>query len=78
MSSIELRHIINEHLSHIEDVPFLNALKTIVESKVSEGFYKLSDYQKKRIDLARGQLKDRQTISHDDLQKEINQWLSSK
>jgi len=78
MSTIELRHIISEHLSHIEDVSFLNALRTIVETKVSEGIYKLSDYQKKRIDSARQQLKKGQTISHEDLQKEIDQWLSSK
>ncbi len=78
MSTIELRHIINEHLSHIEDISFLNAIKTIIESKVSDGIYKLSNYQKDRINSARLQLKNRQTISHEDLQKEINQWLDSK
>ncbi len=78
MSTIELRHIINEHLSHIEDVSFLNAIKTIIESKVSDGVYKLSEYQKDRIDLARLELKNGQTISHDDLQKDIDQWLSTK
>lgn len=78
MSTIELRHIISEHLSHIDDVSFLKAIKTIIESKASEGNYKLSDHQKKRIDLARLQLKSGQTISNDDLQKEVDQWLSSK
>ena len=78
MSTLELRHIITEQLSHIDDINFLNALKTIIESKVSEGIYKLSDFQKARINSARQQLKNKQTISHDDLQKEINQWLSSK
>ena len=78
MSTVELRHIITEHLSHIEDVSFLNALKTIVESKVSGGTYKLSDYQRMRIDSAKQQLKKGQTISHEDLQKEIDQWLNSK
>jgi hypothetical protein len=78
MGTIELRHIITEKLSRIEDVSFLNAIKTIIESKVFEGTYKLSDYQKNRIDSARQQIKNRQTISHDDLQKEIDQWLSSK
>jgi hypothetical protein len=78
MSTLELRHIINEHLSHIEDVSFLNAVKTIVESKASNGIYQLSDYQKARIDSAREQLKKGQTISNDDVQKEIEQWLSSK
>ncbi|HAQ19009.1 MAG TPA: hypothetical protein DCR40_07215 [Prolixibacteraceae bacterium] len=78
MSTIELRHIITEHLTHIDDVSFLNAIKTIIESKVSDGTYKLSDYQKNRIDIARQQLKGRQTISHDEIQKEIDQWLSSR
>jgi len=78
MSTLELRHIINEHLSHIEDVSFLNALKTIIESKALNGVYQLSDYQKERINSAREQLKKGQTISNDDVQKEIEQWLSSK
>ena len=78
MGTIELRNIIIERLSQIEDVSFLNAIKTIIESKASEETYRLSDYQKNRIDSARQQLKNKQTISQDDLQKEINQWLSSK
>ncbi|HAH25469.1 MAG TPA: hypothetical protein DCL77_17205 [Prolixibacteraceae bacterium] len=78
MSTIELRHIIDEHLSHIDDVAFLKAIKTIVENKASEGIYKLDDFQKHRINSAREQLKNGQTISNDDLQKEIDQWLRSK
>lgn len=78
MSTIELRHIINEHLSHIEDISFLNAIKTIIESRVTGGVYQLSDFQKERIDIARLELKNGQTISHVDLQKEIDQWLSIK
>lgn len=78
MSTTELRHIINEHLSHIEDVSFLNAIKTILESKASDGIYKLSDFQRKRIDLAREQLKKGQTISNDAIQEEVNQWLNTK
>lgn len=78
MSTIELRHIITEHLSHIEDASFLNAIKTIVESKLSEGEYKLSDFQKKRVDLARNELKQKKTISNNQLQKEVDQWLNTK
>ena len=78
MSTVELRHIITEHLSHIDDASFLNAIKTIIESKVSEGEYKLSDFQKKRIDSARNELKQKKTISHNELQKEIDQWLNTK
>jgi hypothetical protein len=78
MSTIELRHIIIEKLSLIDDASFLKAIKTIVESKVSERVYKLSDFQKKRIESGREQLRKGQTISNDVLQKEIDQWLNTK
>ena len=78
MSTIELRHIIIEKLSLIDDASFLKAIKTIVESKVSERVYKLSDFQKNRIESGREQLRKGQTISNDVLQKEIGQWLNTK
>ena len=78
MSTIELRHIIIEKLSLIDDASFLKAIKTIVESKISEKVYRLSDFQKKRIESGREQLKKGQTISNDVLQKEIGQWLNTK
>jgi len=78
MSTIELRHVITEYLTHIDDASFLNAIKTIIESKVSEGTYMLSDYQKKRIEEGREQIKKGQTISNDSLKLEIDQWLSTK
>ena len=78
MSTVELRHIINEQLSKIEDVTFLEAIKTIVDSKISDGIYQLSDFQKERIDTARKELKKYETISHNEVQKEINKWLKEK
>ena len=78
MSTVELRHIIAEHLLQIEDESFLSALKTIIESKISSGIYKLSEYEKERIYLAREALKNGYTISHENVQKEIEQWLSQK
>jgi len=78
MSTVELRHIISEQLSRIDDESFLSALKIIIESKISGGTYKLSDFQKDRIDIARKELKGGMTITHNDLQKEIDQWLKEK
>jgi hypothetical protein len=78
MSTVELRHHIIEKLSLIDDDSFLKAIKTIIESKVNESVYKLSDFQKNRIDSGRKQLKKGQSISNDTLQKEIDQWLNTK
>lgn len=53
MSTVELRHLITEYLMHIVDPSFLNIIKTILESKVNEENYKLSYFQKKRIEEGR-------------------------
>lgn len=77
MSTIELRHIINQHLSHIDDASFLNVLKTIIETKVSSDNYKLSEFQKERINKARQEYQNGQSIKNEDLQNEITQWLGT-
>ncbi|MEI7983803.1 MAG: hypothetical protein WCI71_19305 [Bacteroidota bacterium] len=74
MSTVELRQLIAKYLSQIEDVSFLKALKTIIESKVSDGVYKLSDYQRKRIEQAKEQLRNGQTFSDNEVQKEVDLW----
>jgi len=78
MSTIELRHIIIEHLSKIDDPSFLNAIKTIVESKISSEMYELSQFQMDRINSARNDLKNGRLISDDELQNEISQRLGEK
>jgi hypothetical protein len=78
MSSNELKQKIIDQLSHIEDVTFLKAIKTLIDSKAEGETYILSDYQKERIQKGREQLRKGQTVSHETLQKEIDQWLGSK
>jgi hypothetical protein len=78
MGTIELKQRIIDQLSHIDDIPFLKAIKTLVDSKAEGELYKLSEYQKERVSLGREQLSKGQTISHEKLQKEIDQWLGSK
>ncbi|NVO18672.1 MAG: hypothetical protein HXX13_03180 [Bacteroidetes bacterium] len=78
MSTVELREKIIHQLANINDAAFLQAIKTLVDSIAEKEVYKLSDYQKERVQLGRKQLINGQTFSHDDLQKEINLWLGSK
>jgi predicted transcriptional regulator len=78
MSTIELKKKIIDQLSRIDDVSFLKAIKTLVDSKAHDEIYKLSEFQKERIREGREQLKKGQTISNETVQKEIDQWLGSK
>ncbi len=78
MSTIEFRELIINQLSHINDSTFLKAIKVLVDSKADAEVYKLSDFQKERIRKGRDQLSKGKTISHEELQLEIDQWLVSE
>lgn len=78
MSTIEIKKKIIDQLSHIDDISFLKAIKTLVDSKAEGEIYKLSEFQKERIREGREQLRKGQTISNQALQKEMDQWLGSK
>lgn len=78
MSTIELRHIISEHLSHIDDDSFLNAIKTIIESKLTTSTYKTSAFQKNRLESARNEFETGNSIADEVVHNEIEQWLNTK
>ena len=78
MNTLEIRTSIFRNLSLIEDIPFLEAIKTIIDSKVKEDIYQLSDAQRNRIMESKAQIKKGQFIDNDDLEKEIDLWLNSK
>ncbi len=78
MSTLELRQVITEYLAHIEDAALLKAIKTMIESRVSDGTYMLSEDQIKRVEEGREQLEQGTTISNESLKLEIDQWLGTK
>ena len=78
MNTVELRNMISQRISLIDDEPFLVAIKTNLDAKVSSSIYKLSNFQKERIALGREQLKNGSVISNEDLQAELDLWLSTK
>ncbi len=78
MSTIDFREMIINQLAHINDASFLKAIKALVDSKAEEGVYKLSDFQTERIRMGREKLSKGKTFSHEEIQKEIDQWLESK
>jgi len=78
MSTIQLRDDISEYLSHIDDVSFLNAMKTILGSKISEKTYNLSEKETKRVEEGRKQYMKKEPISDEQREDEIEQWLKTK
>lgn len=78
MSTSELRNKLIEDIFLIEDKSFLEALKTIIDTKLATTTYELSDFQKERIRKGREQFVNGSVISNENVQKKIDKWLTTK
>jgi len=77
MSTLELRNQLIDNIFKIEDKSFLEALKTIVDSKIASTTYELSDYQKNRIKKGREQFNNGLTIPNELIQEKTEKWLNT-
>ena len=77
MSTAELKIDLINRIANLKDIAIINQIKHLLDSEDDE-VYQLTTEQKKRIALGREQLKNNQTISHEDLQQEISAWLGTK
>lgn len=78
MKTIELKNILIHQISEIDDVSFLEAIKTIVESKMNSEVLTLTQEQKDEIMASKKEIEEGKYIEQDDLDKEINEWLKEK
>ena len=78
MSNNGLRDDIIKNLTQIEDSNFLNALKLLIDSKVNDGVFSLSRLQKERVKQGRVRIKEGETLSHEEVQREMDKWLGTK
>ena len=75
MSSVELREKILKKLESVDD-HILKEVLTLIEFETKEGVYKLSNDQKSAVIESRQQIKDGNTFTNDEVDKEIDGWLS--
>lgn len=77
MSTAELKIDLISRIANLKNTAVMEQIKNLLDFEKEE-IYQLTPEQKRRIELGREQLKNNQTISHEDLQQEINQWLGTK
>lgn len=78
MSTVELKNILIHRISEITDVSFLEALKTILDSKSESTMLTLTDEQRNEILASKKEIEQGLYIEDSDLEKEINEWLGEK
>lgn len=78
MTTLELKSILIHRISEINDIRFLEAIKTILDEKAEDTVLVLTDDQKQEIIDSQNEVKNGLLFSNDELDKEIQVWLSAK
>lgn len=67
----ELKKRLIQKIQEIEDLDFLEAIQTILEAKVNEKYFPLSEDQKRSIALSREQIRSGQYKNTDEVLSEL-------
>ena len=75
MSISNLKEILIRRIKDIEDENFLNAIKELTDHLPDDRPYELNDFEKQKIAIARKQVKDGKTSSHEEVVERVESWL---
>jgi hypothetical protein len=78
MTAIELKTLLIHRITEINDVSFLKALKTILDSKTETGVIQLTPDQLDDIISSKKEIENGLFIEHGQLDKEVMRWLSAR
>ena len=78
MTMLELKSILIHRISEINDIRFLEAIKTILDGKAEDSVIVLTDEQKQEIIQSRKEIKEDLFISNEELDKEIQAGLKAE
>ncbi len=78
MSTIELKNILIKQIAEINDFSFLEAIKTILETKVDHKIYTLSPEQDEIIRESEEDIKQGNVFTNDQVNQEFQEWLQEK
>ena len=76
MTAIELKKLLVHRIAEINDISFLKAIKTILDSKTETEVLVLSAEQKAEILKSKNEIEKGLFIDQDKLDKEISKWAS--
>ncbi len=78
MNTIKLKKELIHRISRIEDVDFLNAIKTILDYKEKEPFIDLTPEQEKELLSASEEGKKGIFFSQSEMDGKVKEWLKEK
>jgi hypothetical protein len=76
MTAIQLKTLLIHRISEINDVSFLKALKTILDTKTETGVIQLTPEQLNDIIASKKEIEQGFFIENNTFEKEVKQWLN--
>ena len=77
MTTIQLKKALIHQIADIEDISFLNALKTILELKTQSNIIRLTNEQREEVNRSKSEIKEGNYIEELELNKEFEKWLNA-
>ncbi len=78
MNTFQLKQELIQSISSIEDIDFLNAIKTILDYKKKEFFIESTTDQEKELHLTSKEGKKGNVISQSEMDQKVEEWLDEK
>jgi predicted transcriptional regulator len=78
MTTIELKDILIHKIAAINDKSFLAGMNKIIDTKSDKLIYKTTPEQKQRIKEGQEQIARGEAISNDQVEADIDKWLSER
>ena len=78
MNALELKKLLIHRIVEINDVSFLNAIKTILDTKSHSQTITLTSEQRYEIQESKTGIEQGLLIEQVELDKEVNEWLSAR
>ncbi|VXB35546.1 MULTISPECIES: hypothetical protein [Chryseobacterium] len=77
-SELQMKLDLINRISILDDARIIKEIKKLLDFELDEKVYKLNQPQKSRIEEARNEYKNAQTLTEEDANNEIDQWLNEK
>ena len=78
MSTIKLKNILIKQIAEINDFSFLEAIKTILDTKIDHKVYTLSPEQDGVIGESEKDIRQGNVFTNDQVNEEFQEWLKEK
>ena len=78
MTAIQLKTLLIHRISEINDVSFLKALKTILDTKTETGVIQLTQEQLNDIIASKKEIEQGFFVENNAFEKEVKQWLNAR